>query len=168
MNNPRDWEIVNQQLWYRIPVDTPPRRWPPTWLAFYQTKIFRGEAYAIRYFGRVTKIKRARRHELFPDERPNAKSDREYYQIFLEKLEERPVPIVSYRLRRIVFIPTTFHKLMTAVEINDLFDESPLEDALWDEMKKLNLRAERQYYLQNAENGLPSISPYSARRETWT
>ena len=44
-----------------------------------------------------------------------------------------------------MFIPTTYHKLMSAAEINDLYDDSPLEDALWNELKQLHLLAERQY-----------------------
>lgn len=145
INNAADWRIVQEQLWYRVPVQTAPRRWPPQWLAFYQTKIFRDEAYSVRYFGRVREIWRVQRQELFPNELPNVKSEREYYQVFLEKVEKRATPIVSYRMRRVVFIPTTLRKLMTATELNDLYDDSPLEDALWAEMKKLQLRAERQY-----------------------
>jgi very-short-patch-repair endonuclease len=43
-----------------------------------------------------------------------------------------------------VFIPTTWSKFSAAVEINDLFDESPLEDRLWAEFKRLQIGAERQ------------------------
>ena len=150
MNNRADWRIVREQLWYRIPVETAPKRWPPRWLAFYQTKIFRDEAFAVRYYGQVREIRRVKRTDLFPDEFPNAKSEREYYQVFLHSLEILPRPIVSVRLRRLVFIPTTHRKLITAAEINDLFDDSPLEDLLWDALKQLNLQAERQYHLQAA------------------
>jgi very-short-patch-repair endonuclease len=38
-------------------------------------------------------------------------------------------------------------KLLRATEINDLYDESPLEDLLWDELKQLGIRAERQEFL---------------------
>ncbi|MEK7730166.1 MAG: hypothetical protein AAB354_17290 [candidate division KSB1 bacterium] len=38
MNQPRDLVIAQEQHWYRIPVDKAPKRWPPKWLAFYQTK----------------------------------------------------------------------------------------------------------------------------------
>ena len=89
--------------------------------------------------------KRVARRELFPNELENAKSERVYYQIFLHALNPLPRPIVSLRLRRIVFICTTYFKLPTAAEINDLYDDSPLEDALWTELKRLNLLAERQY-----------------------
>jgi hypothetical protein len=37
---------------------------------------------------------------------------------------------------------------MHAVEINDLYDESPLEDRLWAEMKRLQIHAERQEFVR--------------------
>jgi len=45
----------------------------------------------------------------------------------------------------IVFISTTMHQLMTAEEINDLYGDSPLEEAIWQRLKKLRIQAERQY-----------------------
>lgn len=146
VNNPADWRIVQSHLWYRIPVESTPKRFPPDWLAFYHTKIFKDAAHSIRYYGRVADIRRVQRGELFPDELPNRKSERWYHQLRLESIETLPRPIVSYRLRRVVFIPTTYHKLMTADEINDLFDDSPLEEALWYKLKALKLQAERQYF----------------------
>lgn len=65
MNTPSDFEILKTQGWYRVPVDTAPKRWPPQWIAFYQTKIFGDEAHAVRYYGRVTKINRPRHVLLF-------------------------------------------------------------------------------------------------------
>jgi very-short-patch-repair endonuclease len=148
MNNQRDWRIAREQLWYRIPVEKTPKRWPPKWLSFYQTKVFGDEAFAVNYYGRVATIERASRRDLFPNEKPGPKADREYHIVRLERLDRLPAPIISKRWRLIAFIPTTLRKLLTAGEVNDLFDESPLEDTLWDELKKQSLFAERQYYLQ--------------------
>ena len=145
MNNQRDFHLLREEFWYRVPVDTAPRRWPPRWLAFYQTKIFGDEAFAVHYYGRVRTIRVVRRRELFPHEPQNPKSDRRYYQVHLHSLERLEHPILSRRLRRIVFIPTTWPKFANAVEINDLWDESPLEDRLWAELKRLAIWAERQW-----------------------
>lgn len=152
MNNVADFGILNEQRWYRIPVANAPKRWPPTWVAFYQTKVFRDEAFAVNYFGRVREIKIKRRRELFPNELPNPKSDRQYYQIHLDSLDPLEQPIYSRRLRRIVFIPTTWDKFTGAVEINDLYDESPLEDRLWAEFKRLDITAERQWHVKSAKS----------------
>ncbi len=45
----RDLAILQEQGWYRIPVDSTPKRWPPRWLAFYQGKPFGDDKYRIQY-----------------------------------------------------------------------------------------------------------------------
>lgn len=145
LNDQRDFEILQREGWYRIPVNSAPRRWPPRWLAFYQTKIFGEEAYSVRYYGEVAQIERLPRSALFPHERPNPKSDKVYYKLSLRDVKTLPQPIRSHRPRRIVFIPTTWQKLIAAVEFNDLFDDSPLEDDLWRNLRSWQIRAERQW-----------------------
>jgi very-short-patch-repair endonuclease len=146
-----DLTILQEQGWYRIPVASAPRRWPPRWLAFYQPMRFGKDSYRIRYYGQVKVIDRARRCEIFPNEMESAKSNREYYILRLEKLEELDEPILSLRARRLVFIPTTWAKFMMAEQINDLFDDSPLEDQLWHELKRLMLEVERQWAVKIVE-----------------
>jgi len=141
----RDFEILVNEGWYRIPVQKVPRRWPPRWLAFYQPKTFADQAYAVRYFGPVRRIAELPRRMLLPAEPAHPNADSLYYRIELEQLDELPKPIPSQRLRRIVFIPTTYRKLKLAEEINDLFDDSPLEDRLWEELKERRISAERQW-----------------------
>ncbi|WAL60111.1 hypothetical protein [Thermocoleostomius sinensis] len=147
MNNQRDLEIAREQHWYRIPVASVKkslqRRWPPEWIAFYQTKVFGSEAYSIQYYARVLIIHKVMRCELFPEEQKNRKSQNYYYKLELSPLQELPHPIVSYRRRRIIFIPTTLVKLTTASEINDLYDDSVLADRWWRELKKFRVDAER-------------------------
>ena len=140
-----DLAILQEQGWYRIPVASAPKRWPPRWLAFYQPRNFGEDAYRIRYFGQIKDMRRARRYEIFPNEIESVKSEREYFILNVAKLEECKVPIPSYRPRRLVFIPTTWAKFEKAEQINDLFDDSPLEDQMWSEMKRLSLKAERQW-----------------------
>jgi very-short-patch-repair endonuclease len=156
MNNLLDMAVAREQHWYRIPVSSVRKwlqdRWPPQWLAFYQTKAFGDEAYSVRYYARVLTIRRALRHELFPDQPRDERSLRRYYQLFLEPLQRLPEPIWSRRRRRIVFIPTTWAKFIAAVEINDLCDESPLEDRLWALLRRCKIPAERQEWVQIAEN----------------
>jgi len=150
VNNLEDMRIAREADWYRIPVGSAQKwlkdRWPPRWLAFYQTKIFGPEAYAVNYYAVVRGVREVSRMELFPDmPRSHPKANRRYYQLMLGELQVLPEPILSHRWRRIVFIPTTFEKFKAAVEINDLWDESPLEDQLWAILKRARIRAERQY-----------------------
>ena len=143
VSRPLDLTYAREQHWYRIPVENVEKRlkhrWPPQWLALYQTKSFGAEAFAINYYAHVEKITIVTRSELFPDETANEKAGRRYYKIELGKLQHWTPPILSRRLRRIVFIPTTMEKFQSAVEINDLYDESPLEDKLWAALKRLGL-----------------------------
>ncbi|MDU9050110.1 MAG: DUF559 domain-containing protein [Candidatus Electrothrix sp. Rat3] len=152
LNNKRDFSIVHDRHWYRIPVSSAHKwlknRWPPQWIAFYQTKVFGAEAYSISYYTKVIRVRKVYRQQLFPDEMPNRKSNRQYYQLILNPLQKLPKPIFSRRRRRIIFIPTTWYKFIRAAEINDLYDESPLEDRLWAEFKRHNILAERQEFVK--------------------
>ena len=150
INNLEDMRIAREEGWYRIPVFSARKwlkdRWSPRLLAFYQTKVFGAEAHQVNYCAEVRDIRNVSRTDLFPDTPPDhPKIHRRYYQLLLGDLQALPRPIVSHRLRRIVFIPTTFEKFKAAVEINDLWDESPLEDRLWAILKRARIRAERQY-----------------------
>lgn len=148
MNNSLDFSILREKLWYRIPISSKIKwlkdKWPPKWLAFYQTKEFGQDGYAISYYGRVLEIVEVYRWQLFPNEPNDEKSLRKYFQIRLASIERLPQPIRSRRRRRIIFIPTIWQKLVDAREINDLYDESRLEDLVWSEFKKWEISAERQ------------------------
>jgi very-short-patch-repair endonuclease len=151
LNDSGDLDILRTQGWYRIPVASVEKwllhRWPPRWLAWYQTKNFGAEAYAVRYFGEVHDIRIVPRQQLFPEYRNDPKAHHRYYQLFVKSIETLPQPIFSRRLRRIVFIPTTWNKFFKAAEVNDLYDESPLEDRLWAEFKRHQIPAERQEFV---------------------
>ena len=104
LNNKADFAILQEQRWYRIPVVSAPRRWPPKWLAFYQTKVFGPEAYKVKYYGRVAAIQTVRRAELFPNEIESARADRVYYRLRLESVEPllraHDVPALSVARQR--------------------------------------------------------------------
>jgi len=156
VNHVRDFDIARQEHWYRIPVASQHRRlrdrWPPKWLAFYQTKVFGAEAYAVRYYARVIDIRKVRRCDLFPDD-SGPKSQKPYYQLCIDELQTLARPVFSRRWRRIVFIPTTWTKLANADEINDLYDGSPLEDKLWAALKCWDIPATRQKWVRIGEDG---------------
>ena len=51
MNDRHDFRVARDQHWYRVPIDSAEkwlkRRWPPQWVAFYQTSIFEDEKHAV-------------------------------------------------------------------------------------------------------------------------
>ncbi|HUS69731.1 MAG TPA: DUF559 domain-containing protein [Anaerolineae bacterium] len=152
MNNLLDFNIARDQRWYRIPVSSARKRlkerWPPRWLAFYQTKVFGPEGWAINHYAAVQRVRVVPRRELLPEDSGHPRADELYHKIEIGPLQRLPQPILSARWRRIVFIPTTWDKFISAAEINDLYDESSLEDRLWGEFKRHKIAAERQYFLQ--------------------
>ena len=52
INSHTDFLFAKEGHWYRVPVDSQQKwlkeRWPPQWLALYQTKVFGEEAFSIR------------------------------------------------------------------------------------------------------------------------
>lgn len=126
LNNARDLELAREQHWYRIPVESVEKFlkgkncWSPKWVAFYQTKVFNDEAYAIRYYAEVLKIRQVSRLELFPDEQDDTKRYQRYYKLELAPIQQLPSAIASPKLRRITFIPTTWAKFQQATDIRDL------------------------------------------------
>lgn len=145
LRDKKDFAILQTEGWYRIPVEHTPRRWPPDFIGFYQPKSFGTDAFRIRYFGKVTRIDQVQRRELFPNEFVSVKANRLYYRIQFEPLKEHPRSIPCRLARKVVFIPTTWHKFIHADELNDLYDESPLEDLLWADLKGRKILAERQW-----------------------
>lgn len=147
----RDFALARESHWYRIPQSSVEKwlsnRWPPRWLAFYHTNAFRRDSHCIRFYAEVQGLRLVQRWELFPGDPRDEKSHLPYYQLLLGPLHELAQPIISRRIRRIVFIPTTWEKFQSGVEINDLFDESPLEDRLWEAFKRFNIPAERQEFV---------------------
>ncbi len=156
LKNPEDFDIAINLHWYRIPVDKADKllskNWPPELLAFYHPKNSGGNAFSVRYYAPVEKIEKAKRWQLFPCEKLSKLSDKEYYQLRLGKIVKLPVPIVSRRFRRIIFIQTTLKKLFEAGEINDLFNGTKIEEKMWRKLKEKDIPAERQELVKVAEN----------------
>jgi len=143
------WPIIQKERWYHVPVESAPKNTPfVEYLAFYFPAVF-GERlkYKVTYYAKVQKIDTVKRIQLFPEESGHKKAQKDYFQFHLGKIKELPNPIPSKRWRRIVHIPTTQEKLFNAQEINDLYDTSPLEEKMYQEMKKHKIETERQWFV---------------------
>jgi very-short-patch-repair endonuclease len=141
------WSLtrLREEGWYHLPVNRTPKTWPPKWMCFYQGKAFGEEAYRVKYFGELESFEAVPYRELFPNQIESEKADLYYYRVRLKELIPLDRPILTFRPRRLSFIPTTWAKFESAEQINDLFDESPLEDIMWQELKGLDVKAERQW-----------------------
>ena len=150
----KDWELVWSRHWYRIPVRTAPEGLESAqYLAFYQTRLFGQEKWAVNWYARVRGVSKVTRRELLPDEPEHPRAGAEYHKIVLGELQRLPNPIPSRRWRRIVFIPTSLERLLHAEEINDLFKVSPIEEKLYFTLQDAGLPAERQYFVREEGYG---------------
>jgi hypothetical protein len=150
VNDPADLARARDEGWYRIPLDRAPRRIAAEYLAFYQTGAFaEEERWRVHWLAPIREYRIASRRELIPDEPDHPRADQRYYKVTLGALLPLPRPVLSRRLRRITFIPTTLGRLMQAEEINDLWIKSSAQERLWAALKQADLEAERQYPLQD-------------------
>jgi len=150
----KDWGFVRSEHWYRIPVRTAPEGLDSIQhLAFYQTRLFGDERWAVNWCAPVRGISVVTRRELLPDEPAHPRAGAEYYKVELGELTRLPHSIPSRRWRRIVFIPTSLERLLHALEINDLFRVSPIEDKLYFTLGDAGLPAERQYFVREGGSG---------------
>lgn len=143
INKQRDFAIARDEHWYRIPVKrAPTRALNAPILAFYQTKVFGPEAWAINYWAEAWKWEIVKRVELLPQEALHPRAQEDYYRIRLGELERLPHPIVSRKWRRITFIITTWERLMRAREMKELLHGDIWEERLYRALRKMGIVAE--------------------------
>ena len=80
------------------------------------------------------------RSELLPDETDHPRADDYYFRIDIGPLQrlEHPVPAAS--MRRITFIHTTLHRLLTAKDVRELFYREDPFEKLWQTLRANRLR----------------------------
>jgi very-short-patch-repair endonuclease len=150
-----DFHRIQREGWYRVPVAKAPApliTGHVQTLAFYLPKVFREDAWQVRWTAPLLGVDIVTRRDLLPHEAAHARADALYLRLSLGALAPLPRPIPSRRLRRISFIPTTRTKLDTAEEINDLFHASPIEEILWQALKDSGVAAEREFFV-DGDNG---------------
>jgi very-short-patch-repair endonuclease len=147
----KDWRLLLDRHWYRIPVRTAPDDLPDCrYIAFYQPGAFGAEKWSVNWYARVRGLAAAARSELLPDEAGHPRAADAYWRVELDGLLRLPRPIPSRRLRRVVFFPTTLERLLVADEINDLFRTTPIEDRLYYALRDTGLAPERRFFAREA------------------
>lgn len=143
-----DWHLARERGIYRIPVRSAPeliRAGRLTHIAFYFPKAFGVEGCTVRWYAPVSSLLIRKRREILPDQPEDPKANTDYFVVGCKGLQELPRVIPSRKPRRLLFIPTTMEKLFSAPEINFLFNDSPLEELMWEELLRAGIPAERQY-----------------------
>jgi hypothetical protein len=158
LNNERDFALAREASWYRIPSERAPDGIHAQYLAFYQTKAFGDDAFAIHYYARILGVELATRRDLFPDEPDHPRARNAYYKILLGPLVRLPHPIISRKWRRVTFLVTTGERFQNAWELNDLVLDAPEDAVVW--------RAIRDLHSEQGEVREPS-QPYQTSLPLW-
>ncbi len=119
---PADWELVQREHWYRIPLARAPQRIGAQYLAFYHTGRFGASRWSIAFYAPILGYRLLPRRIILPNEPDHPRANELYYKLELGPLESLPHPIPSQALRRVTFIATTLPRLLCAREINDLWE----------------------------------------------
>ena len=120
---PQDFERIQADGWYRIPVQYAPKGLYAEYIAFYFGSKFGEQKWAIHYYARNLGHELTTRSALFPEQPDHERAGNLYYKVQLGPLVRRPEPIVSLRWHRVTFIHTTWDRFQDAAEINDLLLE---------------------------------------------
>ncbi len=124
MNNHKDWQRVQEEQWYRIPTKQAPAGTPNfDWIAFYFSKVFKENKWAIHFYAPVLGHELLTRRDLIPVEPNHPNADKWYYRLALGSLHHNLPPIVSDTWRRVTFIVTTGDRFEAAEEIKDLLND---------------------------------------------
>lgn len=121
VNNPTDWQTIQTEGWYRLPAKQAPPGTPNfDWLAFYFTRAFESDKWAIHYYAKVEGHELVTRRDLIPAEPDHKRADNWYYRLSLGPLQHKLPPIIAKRWKRITFIVTTGDRFDAAEEMGDL------------------------------------------------
>ena len=159
---PKDFSRIQQDGWYRIPVQYAPKGLYAEYIAFYFGSRFGGQKWAVHYYARNLGHELTTRRALLPSQPDHPRADNLYYKVQLGSLTRRTEPILSLRWRRVTFIHTTWDRFQDAAEINDLFVEGdPYVDRLYATLKERGIQAERNYHVNEPRTGyiLPLAVP---------
>lgn len=127
--NLRDWELIQNERWYRVPAKNAPAGMPDfDYLAFYFPKVFDADGWAIHYYAGVQGHELVTRKDIFPREMDHPRASQWYYKMQIGPLQHRIPAIVSRRWRRVSFIVTSGDRFMDALEINDLLGDRDPSD----------------------------------------
>jgi hypothetical protein len=129
MNNKKDWRRVQEEGWYRLPVKTSPQGTPYfDWLAFYFTRAFEGDKWAVHYYAPILGHELLTRRDLLPGQPNHKRAGDWYYKLALGKLHHKLPPLVAGRGRRLTFIVTTGDRFEAAQEMRDLTSREGLAE----------------------------------------
>jgi len=151
INNLEDWQRVQDEQWYRLPTKHAPEPAPNIdILAFYFTRAFGPDKWAVHYYAHVEGHELLTRRDLIPTQPDHKRAGQWYYKFELGPLRHKVPPIVSYNWRRITFITTTGDRFEAAEDINDLFEDESPAGRLYVTLREDGFHPERDWPMREA------------------
>lgn len=148
---PRDFAILQQQGWYRVPQRHAPKGLYAEYFAFYFGRRFGVQKWGIHFYAERLGHELVQRVTLFPDEADHPRASDIYYKVQLGPLQPRDPPIISLRWRRLTFIHTTGDRFESAIEMNDLLlDGGDYVDRLFVALRERGIPVQRNYRVEEA------------------
>ena len=117
---PADFELIQNERWYRIPWDSAPAGIHAEYYGFYFGRRFGAQKWAIHYYAPRLGYELLFRRDLLPGQLHHPRAGKKYFKIQLGPIVKMDRPIPSLKWRRITFIETTGDRFLTAREVNDL------------------------------------------------
>ena len=144
----RDFGIIRDEGWYRVPLRMVKSWDNPGHMAFYLGQAFGEDAGTITHYAPVVNADVVKRIDLFPSEVQHPRAFNDYVRIHVGDLEARPRPIVSRRRRKLVLLPTTFERFLGSSDLNELYAGDAEEEVLYTRLTGDEVFPERQYYIR--------------------
>lgn len=152
MPEPKDFDRLVNEHWYRIPQQRAPKGLYSEYYSFYFGNKFGRRKWSICFYARQLGHELLRRRDIIPDEPEHPRAEELYYRVALGPLIELKEPIVSLRLRRISFLHTTWDRFRDAREISDLFVQGgDYVDRVFNTLKEQGIAAKQDYRIKEGE-----------------
>jgi hypothetical protein len=137
VNNQQDWQRIAEHGWYRLPVKHAPAGAPYfDFMAFYFTKAFGDNKWAIHYYAPVRGHELLTRRDLIPEEPHHPRAAHWYFRFALGAVRHKIPPIAAGNWKRLTFIVTSGEKFEAAAEINQLLNPIVHGGAPWVVLKE--------------------------------
>jgi|SRR3989344_747604 len=145
----RDLNILKREKWYRVPVDSLPKR-QFKYIAFYQPEVFGKDGKRINYYAKVVRKAKKKRIKILPEETSHPRANNRYFVFHFSKISKLARPVRNIIPRRVTFGFTKLKTLFRANDLLELYGVPKTEQILHARLRELGIKALPQYYISSS------------------
>ncbi|GAB4526482.1 MAG: hypothetical protein OHK0046_43310 [Anaerolineae bacterium] len=152
VNRKKDFSLIQQERWYRIPQERMPNGVFAEVMAFFLSgRVFKEQSGGIHYYAPVTGLELVYRRDLIPDEPNHKNANKAYYRVALGELLPKEPPVLNPTRRPISFVFTTWDRFVYARTIPDLYSQADyFVDRIYHALRNRGVRLERGWEAQGS------------------